>query len=109
MADYIDKQEMTNEIKSYRELCQKARDEGKEKPQVPKSLMLKLMMMVDGIARRPNFRDYSFLDEMKSRAIENCFKKANYFDPEKSNNPFGFYSKLIWREFVNVIKDEEIE
>jgi hypothetical protein len=44
---------------------------------------------------------------MKSRANYSCIKKAHYFDPTKSDNPFGYYSRVIWREFLNVIKEEE--
>lgn len=107
MADYIDKAEMLKEIADYRELCRQAREELKEKPPVSNSLMTKFFMMTNGIGRRPNFSGYSYLDEMKSRALYACFKKANYFDPEKSANPFGYYSRVIWREFINVIKEEE--
>lgn len=107
MADYINKEEMLAEIAQYREIVIKAREEGKEKPTLSNSLMKKFMMITDGIARRPNFNGYSYLDEMKSRANFSCMKKAHYFDPTKSDNPFGYYSRVVWREFLNVIKDEE--
>lgn len=107
MANYIDKAEMLEEILTYRQQCEQAKLEGREKPTITNSLAKKFMDIVNGIARRPNFHNYSFLDDMKSRAIENCFRKANHFDPTKSNNPFGYYSRVIWREFLNVIEEEE--
>lgn len=109
MADYIDKKEMLLEIVDYRTKVQEAKEAGLEKPPVPNSLMKKFMLIVNGIARRPNFSGYSFLDEMKSRASYICFRKADSFNPEKSDNPFGYYSRIIWQEFVNVIKEEEDE
>jgi hypothetical protein len=107
MADYINKEEMLAEILEYRLAVLKAKEEGIDKPSLSNSLMKKFMMITDGIARRPNFNGYSFLDEMKSRANYSCIKKAHYFDPTKSDNPFGYYSRVIWREFLNVIKEEE--
>lgn len=107
MADYINKEEMLEEIRAYRESVLKAREEGKEKPPLSNSLMKKFMMITDGVARRPNFNGYSYLDEMKSRANFACMKKAHYFDPSKSDNPFGYYSRVVWREFLNVLKEEE--
>lgn len=107
MADYINKTEMLLEIAAYRNECMIAKKENKDKPPVTNSLMSKFFLMVDGIGKRPNFNGYSYLDEMKSRALFSCFRKANYFDPDKSDNPFGYYSRVIWREFINVIKEEE--
>lgn len=107
MSDYINKEEMLAEIAAYRTIVLQAKEEGKEKPPLTNSLMKKFMLITDGIARRPNFNGYSYLDEMKSRANFSCMKKAHYFDPTKSANPFGYYSRVVWREFLNVIKEEE--
>lgn len=109
MANYVDKDELIQDIIEYREMVASAKAEGKEKPNPPDKLLKKLILMVNGMAKRPNFSGYSYLDEMKSRAIFCCFRKADYYDPSISPNPFGYYSRIIWQEFVNVIREEEDE
>jgi len=107
MADYINKEEMLREILEYRQAVLQAKQNNTDRPSLSNSLMKKFMLITDGVARRPNFNGYSYLDEMKSRANFACMKKAHYFDPTKSDNPFGYYSRVVWREFLNVLKEEE--
>ncbi|QBP06224.1 hypothetical protein [Stenotrophomonas phage YB07] len=61
---------------------------------------------------RPNFRNYTWADEMRGDGIEAAVKAANKFDPKRVNksgevNPFGFLSLVVWRAFVSRIKFEK--
>lgn len=107
MAEYCNKQEMLEELKIYRAKCREASEAGSPRPDPHQKLMKMFMDITNGMARRPNFSGYSFIEEMKSDGYIACFKKAHLFDPEKSSNPFGYYSRIVWRAFVNVINIEE--
>jgi len=107
MAEYCNKQEMLEELKLYRAKCKEEAEAGNPRPDPHQKLMKMFMDITNGMARRPNFSGYSFIEEMKSDGYFACYKKAHLFDPEKSSNPFGYYSRIVWRAFVNVINTEE--
>ena len=84
-----------------------ARAAGKPDPVLSRYLAECFILMADKIGTKYNFARYSYLDEMKDDAIENCIAAANNFDPEKSNNPFGYFTKTIWFAFLRRIEKEQ--
>ena len=44
---------------------------------------------------------------MISDGIENSLKYINNFDPEKSSNPFGYFTQIIYYAFVRRIQREK--
>jgi hypothetical protein len=49
---------------------------------------------VDGLAHRPNFYNYTYLEEMKGDAHLAILKGVCNFNAEKYDNPFAFISKI---------------
>jgi hypothetical protein len=43
--------------------------------------------------------NYSYRDEMISDAIENCFMYFDNFNPEKSENPFAYFTQISYYAF----------
>lgn len=39
--------------------------------------------------------------------VENCLKYIEKFDPEKSNNPFAYFTQVIWFAFLQRIAKEK--
>lgn len=109
MADYVNKAELYAELLEHWPKVQEAKRLGLPMPMVSESIALQFKLIVDNLAKRYNFNRYSFLDDMRSRGNIACLTKAHCFDPGKSNNPFGYFSRIAWQEFVNEIKDEEGE
>lgn len=68
-----------------------------------------ILQMSEKIASRPNFSNYTYKDEMISDGIEAAVNAAKSFNPEKSNNPFGYFSKVIWNAFLRRIAFEKRE
>ena len=50
---------------------------------------------------------YTYKDEMVSDAIENCVMYFESFDPEKSKNPFAYFTQIIFFAFVRRILKEK--
>jgi hypothetical protein len=99
---------MYEEFAKHKARIEKARTDGKPDPRLPDYIGLCFMELADGIGRRPNFSKYSYLDEMKADGIENCIIAANNFDPDRSEqNPFGYFSKIIWWAFLRRIDKEK--
>ena len=56
---------------------------------------------------RPNFINYTFRDDMISDGIENCLQYLDNFNPKKSNNPFAYFTQIIYYAFVRRIQKEK--
>ena len=55
----------------------------------------------------PNFINYAFRDDMVGDAIENCIRYVDRFKPEKSKNPFAYYSSIAYYACVRRIQLEK--
>lgn len=99
---YINNEEFLAAIIEYR----KAFLSSEKKPKVPDFIADCLMKISTHLSYKPNFNGYSFRDEMVLDGIENCLMKVEKFDPEKSNNPFWYFTQICYRAFVRRILDE---
>ena len=59
------------------------------------------------LSYRPNFINYTYRDEMISDGIENCFQYVKNFNPEKSKNPFAYFTQIIYYAFLRRIAKEK--
>ncbi|MFN4975285.1 MAG: hypothetical protein ACK5GV_08580 [Bacteroidota bacterium] len=66
-----------------------------------------IQSIASGLANKPNFINYPFRDEMISDGIENSLKYIKNFDPDKSSNPFAYFTQIIYYAFVRRIKKEK--
>lgn len=55
----------------------------------------------------PAFLGYSFTSEMVMDGIENSIQYLHNFDPDKSKNPFAYFSKIIYYAFLRRIAKEK--
>lgn len=71
----------------------------------------KLAKMLFMIAERysfiPSFGQYTFREDMVSFAVVNLCANWHKFDPEKSDNPFAFYTTAAYRSFLQYLADEK--
>jgi DNA-directed RNA polymerase specialized sigma subunit len=63
--------------------------------------------LVDNYATKSNFSGYSYLEEMKSRAIFFLLRYSKSFKPEKSDNAFAYCTQIVKNAFIQVIKKEK--
>lgn len=66
-----------------------------------------IQSIASGLANKPNFINYPFREEMISDGIENSLKYISNFDPDKSNNPFAYFTQIIYYAFVRRIQREK--
>lgn len=74
---------------------------------IPDYIGLCIMEIAKRFSRRPNFINYSYRDEMVSDAIENCLLYIDNFDPEKSKNPFAYFTQICYFAFIRRISSEK--
>jgi hypothetical protein len=63
--------------------------------------------MVERISLKPNFRGYSYLDEMQAKAIANLAQNGLKFNEANGNNPFAFLTTCVINSFVSVLNKEK--
>ena len=61
----------------------------------------------DAYYKNTNFVNYMFRDDMISDGIENCVQYIHNFDPEKSRNPFAYFTQIIHYAFLRRIQKEK--
>jgi hypothetical protein len=65
------------------------------------------MKIAEGLSHKPNFINYTYRDEMIGDGIENCLMYFENFDPERSKNPFAYFTQIIYFAFLRRIAKEK--
>lgn len=66
-----------------------------------------LMILTRKYAGRPCFSSYTYKEDMISEALASLCQNALKFNPEKSNNPFSFYTTCINNSFLQFLNTEK--
>jgi hypothetical protein len=104
---YIDNKKFLGSLRDYKESCVSAEKDGLEDPAIPEYIGECFMKIANGLSFRPNFIGYSYKSEMISDAIENCLMYFRNFDPDKSKNPFSYFTTICYYAFVRRISKEK--
>ena len=108
MSDhYVDNKKFFAEMVKWKDLVKQAEDVGDPKPQVTEYIAECFLLIAERLSTRPNFINYPYRDEMIGDAIENCLMYAANFDPEKSKNPFAYFTQITYFAFLRRIKKEK--
>ena len=91
----------------YKDQFNQAKKDGSPPPQISEYLGECFMKIAQRLSYRPNFINYAFRDDMISDGIENCVQYIKNFDPEKSNNPFAYFTQIIYYAFIRRIQKEK--
>ena len=88
-------------------LIKEAESVGESPPQITNYLGECILKIANHLSYRPNFINYTYREEMISDGIENCLQYIDRFDPEKSSNPFAYFTQIIYYAFVRRISKEK--
>lgn len=66
-----------------------------------------LHMIAEKYSFSPSFANYSFREDMVAVAVLNLCANWYKFNPEKSDNPFSFYTTACFRSFLQYLADEK--
>jgi len=78
-----------------------------EPPRVPEYIGECILKIAQNLARRPNFANYSWRNDMIGDAIETSLKYVKSFDPTRSKSAFGYFSQICWFAFIGRIQTEK--
>ncbi len=104
---YVSNIEFYAAMKDYKQACREAAEQGLPKPKIPKYIGECLYKIANKLSYRPNFINYSYRDEMIADGLENCITYFDNFNPDKSNNPFSYFTQIIYYAFLRRIQKEK--
>jgi len=104
---YVDNKKFLQAMKDWKEECCEAEEAGDESPRITNYIGECFLKIANGLSYRPNFINYTYKQEMISDGIENCLQYIKNFNPEKSNNPFAYFTQIIYYAFIRRIQKEK--
>ena len=105
---YVDNKKFLAEMIKFKEVIAEAKSKGDESRQrVPNYIGECFVKIAEHLSYKPNFINYTFRDEMIADGVENCLQYVNNFDPEKSHNPFAYFTQIIYYAFLRRIQKEK--
>ena len=104
---YVNNKEFLQAIIDWKEKVKDAESAGEEQPPVTDYIGECFMKIAQHLSFRPNFINYSYKEEMIGDGIENCLQYVNNFNPEKSKNPFSYFTQIIYYAFIRRIQKEK--
>ena len=103
---YVNNKELLQALIVYREKVAHAKENDLPKPRITNYLGECFLKIATHLSYKPNFVNYMFRDDMISDGIENCVQYIHNFDPEKSKNPFAYFTQIIHYAFLRRIQKE---
>ena len=104
---YVNNKEFLAALIRHRENIEIAEIQGKDKPVIPRYIGECFLKIATHLSYKPNFVNYMFREDMISDGIENCVQYIKNFDPEKSRNPFAYFTQIIHYAFLRRIQKEK--
>jgi len=104
---YVNNKEFLYAIVEYKADIKAAEEKGEPRPVIPRYLGECFMKIARHLSYKPNFVNYMFKEDMISDGIENCVQYINNFNPEKSSNPFAYFTQIIHYAFLRRIQKEK--
>ena len=104
---YVDNKEFLRAMIEFKEICNDAREKEIDRPPVSNYIGECFLKIATHLSYKPNFINYTYREDMISDGIENCLQYVENFNPEKSKNPFAYFTQIIYYAFLRRIAKEK--
>jgi hypothetical protein len=104
---YVDNKEFFVAMTDWKKNVIESENSGDTKPPVTDYIGKCFLDIATHLSYRPNFINYPYREEMIGDGIENCLMYAHNFNPEKSKNPFSYFTQIIYYAFLRRIEKEK--
>lgn len=104
---YVNNKKFYEALVERKKLIKESEESDLDRPQISNYLGECISKIANHLSFRPNFINYTYRDEMISDGIENSLTYIDRFDPEKSSNPFAYFTQVIYWAFVRRITKEK--
>lgn len=104
---YVNNQDLLTALITYKRKVATAKEQGLPKPRVNNYIGGCFLKIATHLSYRPNFINYMYKDDMICDGVENCIQYIDNFDPAKSNNPFAYFTQIVYYAFLRRIQKEK--
>ena len=104
---YVNNKEFLAAMIEFKKAVQHAEKKKLDRPPVTDYIGSCFLKIANHLSYRPNFINYTFRDDMISDGVENCLQYMDNFNPEKSKNPFAYFTQIIYYAFIRRIQKEK--
>ena len=104
---YVNNKDFLAALEQYAIDIERAKEKGLPKPQIPRYIGECFLKIANHLSYKPNFVNYMFKEDMICDGIENCVRYVHNFNPEKSKNPFAYFTQIIYYAFLRRISQEK--
>ncbi len=104
---YVNNKEFYQHMIEWKNSLKEAENQGDPVPPVTDYIGECFLKISEHLSYKPNFINYPYREEMIGDGIENCIMYAHNFDPEKSKNPFSYFTQIIYYAFLRRIQKEK--
>ena len=104
---YVDNVKFFEEMCKWKKLVNEASEIDEPRPPITEYIGTCFVEIAERLSHRPNFINYEYREEMIGDGIENCLMYAHNFNPEKSKNPFSYFTQIIYYAFLRRIQKEK--
>jgi hypothetical protein len=105
--NYVNNPDFYIAMIEYKKLCIEAEESGEPIPVVTDYIAKCIHDISNRLALKPNFISYPFRDEMVADGLENALLAIKNFNPDKSKNPFAYFTQIIYFAFLRRIAKEK--
>lgn len=107
--NYVNNPDFCAALVEYQIVLKKHVDERRnsEPPRVPPYIGECVYQIARRLSTKPQFSGYSFKEDMIMDGVENCLRYMHNFDAEKTQNPFAYFTQIIWNAFLRRIAKEK--
>jgi len=105
--NYINNKTLYGAMIHYKNDLKDSDKNDKQKPIVPKYIGESILLICNNLAKKPNFSGYTYKQDMISDGIMDCISAVDNFDPDKTNNPFAYFTQIAWNAFLRRIQKEK--
>jgi DNA-directed RNA polymerase specialized sigma subunit len=107
VKNYINNKTLYESMIVHRNALTESIMENKIKPQVSNYIGQSILLICNNLAKKPNFSGYTYKQEMISDGIIDCIAAVDNFDPERTSNPFAYFTQIAWNAFIRRIHKEK--
>ena len=104
---YVNNKEFLEALVVFKAKCLAAKEAGEQRPQISNYIGECFLKIATHLSYKPNFVNYMFREDMICDGIENCLQYIDNFNPEKSSNPFAYFTQIIYYAFLRRIQKEK--
>ena len=106
--NYINNKTLYGAMIHYKNELKEAREKrANVEPEIPRYIGQSILLICNNLAKKPNFSGYTYKQDMISDGIMDCISAVDNFNPDKTNNPFAYFTQIAWNAFLRRIQKEK--